>query len=333
MVLTDLLVRVFGSFNLRWQIIILAAATCIAAPPLLHKSRLLYISWKKKKEPPVPVSVTYFPSSHCCDGTCCSHVEKTFCMLTVEEAKQGLRKLADAGMMKINLAGEDVFRFPDFLGLICQYCREVLGLESVSIVTTNGMEFTEEWLNKYGFFVDFIAVSCDSFDEKTNNEIGRGSGSNIQQLCRIKAWCQEYRVGFKMNTFVCSLNWKEDMSVLIGELNPVRWKCFKARFVNGENHEQDGEGRGKMFDKFHITDEQFEAFCERHRHLGDRFTPKSNSVKAKSYLLLDEFMRFTDTGNGVGKTSESILNVSVAEALSQVGWDEESFKKRGGIFD
>ena len=41
---------------------------------------------------------------------------------------------------------------------------------------------------------------------------------------------------------------------------------------------------------------------------------------AKSYLLLDEYMRFLD----------KILKVSVAEALMQVEWDVE---KRGGIDD
>jgi radical S-adenosyl methionine domain-containing protein 2 len=54
---------------------------------------------------------------------------------------------------------------------------------------------------------------------------------------------------------------------------------------------------------------------------------------AKSYLLLDEYMRFLDKGNGLEKTSESILKVSVAEALLQVEWDVESFEKRGGIYD
>ena len=44
-------------------------------------------------------------------------------------------------------------------------------------------------------------------------------------------------------------------------------------------------------------------------------------------------MRFLDKGNGIEKTSESILKVSVAEALSQVEWDVESFEKRGGIYD
>ena len=44
-------------------------------------------------------------------------------------------------------------------------------------------------------------------------------------------------------------------------------------------------------------------------------------------------MRFMDKGNGIEKTSESILKVSVAEALSQVEWDVEIFEKRGGIYD
>ena len=108
-----------------------------------------------------------------------------------------------------------------------------------------------------------------------------------------------------MNTVVCKLNWLEDMSAIIEELNPFRWKCFQVLLVGGENDEKSAKGRGKQFDKFRITDDQFEAFCERHRHLGDRFIPESNAVMAKSYLLLDEYMRFLDKGNGIEKTSRS----------------------------
>ena len=70
-----------------------------------------------------------------------------------------------------------------------------------------------------------------------------------------------------------------------------------------------------------------------HRHFGDQFILELNTVITKSYLLLDEYMRFIDKGNCFEKTLESILKAFVAEALSQVERDVESFKKRGGIYD
>ena len=326
MALTAMLRGEFDFYNPYWLLIL---AICIVAPPICYSK----LPTRRTNNSPKPVSVNYF-FTRLCNKTCgfCFHVDKTSYMLSEEDAKRGLKKLAEAGMKKLNVAGGEPFLYPKFLGNICQYVKETLHLESVSIVT-NGSKVTEQWLRKYGKFVDIIAVSCDSLNEQTNIEIGRGSGDNVQQLRRIKVWCQQYGIKFKMNTVVCSLNWQEDLSGMIEELNPFRWKCFQVLLVGGENDDQGKDGRGKLFDKFHITDEQFELFCQRHKHLGDIFIPESNAVMAKSYLLLDEYMRFMDKGNGVEKTSESILKVSVAEALSQVEWDVEAFEKRGGIFD
>lgn len=54
---------------------------------------------------------------------------------------------------------------------------------------------------------------------------------------------------------------------------------------------------------------------------------------ASSYLILDEYLRFLDKGEGVEKASGSIIDVGVQKALEQVHWDEESFERRGGIYD
>ena len=89
---------------------------------------------------------------------------------------RGLRLLKEAGMRKINFAGGEPFLYPNKLGWHCQYCKEVLGLESVSIIT-NGTKVTEKWLEQWGGFVDVMGVSCDSFDERTGeclNFLGLG---------------------------------------------------------------------------------------------------------------------------------------------------------------
>ena len=52
---------------------------------------------------------------------------------------------------------------------------------------------------------------------------------------------------------------------------------------------------------------------------------------AKSYLILDEYMRFLDrTGK---QPSNSILDVGVEEALASVYWDVNGFYERGGVYD
>ena len=73
-----------------------------------------------------------------------------------------------------------------------------------------------------------MAVSCDSFDEEKNRQIGRhqsGKG-NLKCLQNIRDWCKQYHVAFKINTVVNTFNVDEDMTERIEELAPIRWKVW-----------------------------------------------------------------------------------------------------------
>ena len=108
-------------------------------------------------------------------------------------------------MKKINFAGGEPFLYPKYLGALCRYCKDDLGLENVSIVS-NGTKVTEKWLKEYGSAVDILAISCDSTNPETNKAIGRkdrGSGEafdNVKSLFQIKEWCQRCGIRFKLNT-------------------------------------------------------------------------------------------------------------------------------------
>lgn len=130
---------------------------------------------------------------------------------------------------------------------------------------------------------------------------------------------------------MCRLNWQQDMTAILKELEPFRWKVFQVLMVGGEN---DSEETLRDVRRWEVTDEEFEAFCERHKEIPS-LIPESNRVMAALYLLVDEYMRFMDKGTGSGrmKESESILDVGVEKALSQVRWDHEAFLERGGIYD
>lgn len=132
-----------------------------------------------------PVSVNYHFTRKC-NKVCgfCFHTEKSSHVATEEEMKRGLKLLKDAGMRKINFAGGEPFLYPKQLAMLCEYCKVDLKLESVSIIS-NGTKITERWLEKYGQHIDVLGVSCDSFNEDTNIEIGRGTGENVTQLFRI----------------------------------------------------------------------------------------------------------------------------------------------------
>lgn len=274
-----------------------------------------------------PISVNYHFTRRC-NKSCgfCFHTATTSYKENAEHAKEGLRLLRIAGMRKLNFAGGEPFLYPKFLGEMAMFCKEELLLESVSIVT-NGSLVTKQFLARFGRYIDILAVSCDSFEESTNIEIGRGSGNQVDQLYRIRDWCSRYGVKFKINTVVCKLNYAEDMNRHIDALRPLRWKCFQVLSVSGENESAE---RLRDVRRFLITDEEYRLFCETHSHQ-ECFVPESNKVMAKSYLILDEYLRFLDRDGR--RPSASILEVGVERALASVYWDEESFYARGGIYD
>ncbi|KAI0379462.1 hypothetical protein F5Y04DRAFT_290350 [Hypomontagnella monticulosa] len=283
-----------------------------------------------------PSSVNFFFTRKC-NKECafCFHTEKTSYVAPEEDMKRGLRLLKEAGMRKINFAGGEPFLYPDKLAMLCRFCKEDLNLESVSIIT-NGTKVTKKWMEQHGRYVDMLGVSCDSFNETTNIAIGRGTGKNVEHLFRIRNWCRELGIMFKLNTVVCIYNWDEDMADIVQKLDPFRWKVFQVLYVEGENDAKEEDTRlnkrKRNARKLLITDEQFEVFCKKHRHL-KCMVPEPNSVMASSYLLVDEYLCFLDKGNGVEKQSRSILEVGVQKALSEVYWDQEAFNERGGIFE
>ncbi|KAF2189409.1 radical SAM enzyme [Zopfia rhizophila CBS 207.26] len=273
------------------------------------------LSLSPTNSPDAPVSVNYFPSRKC-NYTCgfCFHTDTSSDILSIEEAKRGLLLLKQEGTRKLNIAGGEPFLHQEFLSELLRYCKEELRMESVSIVS-NG---------------NILAISCDSFNADTNKKIGRGAdGDNLVRLFQIAEWCKKYKIKFKLNTVVNSHNWDEDMAAHIERLASFRWKVFQCLIVVGEN---DDETRKRDARKFLVTEEQWQTFCRRHKHL-KCYVPEDNKSMASSYLLLDENMCFLDKGEGMITKSQSILEVGVKEAMKQVVWDKASFVERGGIYE
>ncbi|KAF3913422.1 hypothetical protein ABW20_dc0110255 [Dactylellina cionopaga] len=313
----------------QYFLIPLMSTTLILIYIIFHR---IYTRWRTNPttNPNAPVSVNYFPSRQC-NYSCgfCFHTETSSYILPIAQAKHGLRLLKQAGMRKLNIAGGEPFLNPKFLSQILQYCKEELGLESISVVS-NGSKIREDWLKRHAKWLDILAVSCDSFNPETNKKIGRGAdGENVTRLFQIATWCKNYGIKFKLNTVVNIHNWDEDMTVQIQELAPFRWKVFQCLIVAGEN---DDETRKTDARKFLVTEEQWQTFCRRHKHL-ESYVPEDNKSMASSYLLLDEYMCFLDKGEGMMTKSDSILEVGVEEAMKQVVWDKKSFVERRGIYD
>ncbi|XP_019683510.2 radical S-adenosyl methionine domain-containing protein 2 isoform X2 [Prionailurus viverrinus] len=185
-------------------------------------------------------------------------------------------------------------------------------------------------LQEAGEYLDILAISCDSFDEQVNVLIGRGQGkkNHVENLQKLRTWCRDYRVAFKINSVINRFNVDEDMREQIKALNPVRWKVFQCLLIEGENS---GEDALREAQQFIISDEEFEGFLDRHKEVSC-LVPESNQKMKDSYLILDEYMRFLNCRNGRKDPSKSILDVGVEEAIKFSGFDEKMFLKRGGKY-
>lgn len=280
----------------------------------------------------IPTSVNYHFTRKC-NYNCgfCFHTSKTSFVLPLGQAMRGLKMLQEAGMEKINFSGGEPFiegRQGNFLGEMVRYCKEELSL-SVSIVS-NGSLIREQWFKDYGKYLDILAISCDSFDEEVNIKIGRyhPRERHLDILRRVRDWCYEYQVAFKINTVVNHYNKFEDMSEAITALNPVRWKVFQCLLIEGENV---GEGALRKAESFSISSEEFQSFLLRHNSV-KCIVPETNEKMRNSYLILDEYMRFLDNTGGRKVPSKSILDVGVKHGLNASGFDEKMFYKRGGKY-
>lgn len=286
----------------------------------------------KTKLPTVDVrSVNYF-ISRTCNYSCkfCFHTQKNHDILSIEDARRGIQLLRDAGTEKINFAGGEPFLHPRFLGELCKECFH-LGI-AVSIIS-NGSLITPSWMLEYGGYVDILGVSIDSFDGNTNAAIGRGGESNnkhIERALRTRELCARHDILFKMNTVVCRLNWQEDMREHIKQLDPMRWKVFQVLLLENENTGLLGELRNAR--PLAIEESEFWSFVFRHSEFG-QLVPEANNVMQNSYLMLDEKMRFLDCSGGGKVAGRGILDVGVAKAYTESGFDRVMFEERGGVYD
>ncbi len=261
-----------------------------------------------------------------CDARC------SFCFATFRETRgrvrtadalQILDQLREAGAEKINFAGGEPTLHPDLHRMVTHAHR--LGL--TTSVISNGSRL-EALMDKVADALDWVGLSVDSASEVTQHQLGRGAGDHVSRTRRLVRRCRELGVKVKVNTVVTALSWQEDMTGLIRELHPERWKVFQVLRVEGQN---DGD-----VERLLITDAQFQAFLHRHAPLAlEGFAPiaESNDAMTDSYAMIDPLGRFFGNTGGRHQVGLSILEVGALNALQSVGFQATKMADRGGIYD
>ncbi|KAB5592695.1 NADH flavin oxidoreductase/NADH oxidase [Ceratobasidium theobromae] len=303
---------------------------------MLTTLKSLFVSVQAPPAPDdvVPVSINWFPNRRCnYECSFCFHTSKNTFILPLDQAKEALRALADAGMRKLNISGGEPFMNPTYIGEVFKFCKEELKIESNSVVT-NSSKITEKWLDEYGQYLDIMAISCDTFNIETDlkhKRAEKGKPTHIKHVFDVVRWCKARGIGVKLNSVITKYNYDEDMNASISELAPFRWKVFQVLVLDGENN---GTENGALRDArdLLITKEQFQSFLDRHKEQ-KCLVPEDNDTMKDSYLLIDEEMRFLDCSGGGKIPGRSILKVGVHQALQDAGFDQKTFVERGGVFD
>ena len=332
----QLLLRVSDYFRIQFCRFLYGAAS---SDPLLPKLTQQVVPSEHQKQ--IKIVAVNYHFTRKCNYSCgfCFHTAKTSHVEPLETALKIIRMLRDKGCDKINFAGGEPFlpQYRSLLGEMVKFAKLECEFPSVSIIS-NGVYVTKEWFLTYGKFVDILGISCDSCNEKVNEIIGRGKGNHIPHVRRAAALCHQFGVLFKMNTVVNQYNWDENMSELVAELRPFRWKIFQVLPLEGENT---GANSLRNVHSFLISSDQFETFVEKHRKALENpsiMKVESNDVMQASYILVDEYGRFLDSSAGGKQATDSMLDVGIDEALRQLisskggGFNEIAFVERDGNY-
>jgi radical S-adenosyl methionine domain-containing protein 2 len=240
--------------------------------------------------------------------------------------------LAAAGADKITFVGGEPTLCP-YLGDLLAASKDV-GL--TTCIVSNATGLTEEFLDGWGHLIDWVGLSIDASNDEIHAEIGRGMrgdlarqrSHHLELAKQVWANCTQRGIRMKLNTVVCKANLEDDMSALVMELKPERWKIFEVLPVEGQN---DGD-----VDDMLLEEDEFNSWVERHKWVADegiQFVPESNELMRGSYAMLDALGRFYSNTEGGHTYGPSILDVGVMRAWEENCFLEERFHDRGGIYE
>ena len=242
------------------------------------------------------------------------------------------RQLAMAGAKKITFVGGEPTMCP-YLPALLKASKDV-GL--TTCIVSNGTGLDEIFLAENHQLIDWIGLSIDASNDEIHAKIGRGMRKDIrdsrsQHLVQaMEVWkrCQFYGIKMKLNTVVCTHNVSDDMTDLVLELRPTRWKIFQVLRVDGQNDD--------MFDELEISTDAFDDWLARHEHVQDygvQFVPESNDLMRGSYAMLDALGRFYSNTDGSHQYGPSLTEVGVMRAWNSVQFLEDRFIERGGEYE
>lgn len=222
-------------------------------------------------------------------------------------------------LSSLSLAGGEPLLYEREIIRIAALAKEI-GFD-VSVIS-NGSRLTRDLIAELAPQLSVLGLSLDSAQPATNREIGRADRHaqvlSLEELTEIVALGRKLNpaLRLKINTVVNALNFTEDMSPLIGQLSPDKWKMLRMLPT--------------VTSDLAIAEHEFAEFIDRHAALGDIISAEDNSEMVESYIMIDPRGRFFQNSlSGCGyRYSAPILDVGAAEAFRQISWLADKFQAR-----
>lgn len=182
---------------------------------------------------------------------------------------------------RLNFAGGEPLLYGGQVARAMAKAREV-GFD-VSLIS-NGSRLTADLAARIAPHMTMLGISIDGTTSAINERIGRLDGRGIQldlagMIDRIALMRNlNPAMRLKINTVVNEVNWQEDLIPLISDLAPTRWKVLRMLPV--------------VTNELALSDEQFQAFVDRHRALDSIMCVEGNDDMVQSYIMVDPHGRF-----------------------------------------
>lgn len=130
-------------------------------------------------------------------------------------------------------------------------------------------------------------------------------------------------INLKINTTLTSINWMDNFTNFLEELNPKRWKVFEVHKIHGIND--------VFFQSFKpVTKQQIKKFLQINKDLHPIF--ESSNIIEDSYCMITPDGRFYQDTNLVHNYSDKILDVGILEANNQVYFNKKKYLKRNANY-
>jgi len=230
---------------------------------------------------------------------------------------------------RLNFAGGEPLLHKDLLGKLIEHNNNI-GL--ISTIITNGYFLNNEWITQYGKFIKAIGISCDSSNEITQQNLGRGNGNHVKMVLEkfelIKKFNQtENYILPKLNTVVNKLNYKENMIDFVVKTGVKRWKIFQLLTIEGENI--------KHSKNLIINKEQFYEFYEVNKSIekyGVELVAENVDELTDTYIMIDPEGRFFSNNGNKYLFSKPIFEIGVEEALKQINFNPKNINNLNRMF-